>query len=390
MATGDEGKKLPEGRKYKGGLSFLMENKEALENRRKDMMARCYGGFKIPEAEKYNALLSVGETWCRSVVQPLYFIMSFRGNLLEYFERRKELDLDGNENNDNSILTLARLFSQWWPSVQRVHANEIKQLSMLPGKVEEINRHEKQTVMASSKRFEQIAMTECGFDYSRGYRHQDAHAFLNFLFNEIDKEKDSADVYLGMPLVSLLREFRGTEKTFLSLNLDVTFCASLTDRLRDFTSKEIFYKRPCRGCHSSYIEAETNVIRKAPLEVLVIRLNRFKESEHGGLEKLRGQVFFPHEIMLEKAKEDNQPTYSLSAMIMHVGITTPDFGPYVSLVKWMNSWLYFHDETVDKFDVLDLDSYGSPAGIIIYRKHPFQATHFDWENAYILFYERKD
>jgi len=99
--------------------------------------------------------------------QALYYCTPFREQLLEYYAKNRNLE----DAEENLLTCLADLFSQ-------------------------ISASKKKTGVIAPKRF--IQMVKKLNEYFRGYMHQDAHEFLNFLLNEIvdilEKESSSAKV----------------------------------------------------------------------------------------------------------------------------------------------------------------------------------------------------
>ncbi|KAJ8453044.1 hypothetical protein Cgig2_014807 [Carnegiea gigantea] len=123
-------------------------------------------GDQFPEGERYFGLENFGNTcYCNSVLQALYFCVPFREKLLEYYEKNK----NPADPEENLLTCLADLFTQ-------------------------ISSQKKKTGVIAPKRFVQRVRKEN--ELFRGYMHQDAHEFLNFLLNELVDilEKESSAV----------------------------------------------------------------------------------------------------------------------------------------------------------------------------------------------------
>jgi len=112
-------------------------------------------GTNVPENERYFGLENFGNTcYCNSVLQALYFCCPFRDLLLEYYAKPHK----STEDEDNLLLCLGDLFSS-------------------------INSQRKKTGVVAPKKFVQKLKKEN--ELFRGYMHQDAHEFLNYLLNVI-------------------------------------------------------------------------------------------------------------------------------------------------------------------------------------------------------------
>lgn len=90
-------------------------------------------------------------------------------------------------------------------------------------------------------------------------------------------------------------------------------------------------------------------IKRLP-RVLALHLKRFKYVESmGRYVKLGFRVAFPMELRLFNTTDDTEDPdrlYELFAVVVHVG-GGPHHGHYVSLVRSMNRWLLFDDDSVD-------------------------------------------
>jgi len=256
-------------------------------------------------------------------------------------------------------------------------------------------------------------------EYFRGYMHQDAHEFLNFLLNEIvdilEKESSSAKVcpettspekvsngaavdgVRKEPLVTWVhKNFQGTltnetrclmcetvtakDETFFDLSVDIEQNSSLTSCLKSFFSTETLNaddKFFCDKC-CSLQEAEKRMkIKKVP-QILVIPLKRFKFIEQlNRHKKLSYRVVYPLELKLSSNSDDADCEYSLFAVVVHLG-SGPNQGHYVAKIKSHDHWLSFDDDNVEMIPESTLQTfYGSS------REYAGNTDH-----GYILFYER--
>lgn len=349
-------------------------------------------GDHFPEGERYFGLENFGNTcYCNSVLQALYFCVPFRDQLLEYYANNKS----PGDAEENLLTCLAELFSQ-------------------------IGSQKKKTGVIAPKRFVQRVKKQN--ELFRGYAHQDAHEFLNFLLNElvdiVEKEHQAAKDPLGTsppdkiangvkssqangvkkePLVTWVHEnFQGIltnetrclrcetvtarDETFLDLSLDIEQNSSITSCLKNFSSTETLNAEDkffCDKCCSLQEAQKRMKIKKTP-QILVIHLKRFKYMEQlGRYKKLSYRVVFPLELKLNNTVENSDSEYSLFAVVVHVG-SGPNHGHYVSLVKSHNHWLFFDDENVEMVDESAVQtSFGSA-----------QEYSSNTDHGYILFYER--
>ncbi|KAJ9552033.1 hypothetical protein OSB04_016078 [Centaurea solstitialis] len=347
-------------------------------------------GDQFPEGERYFGLENFGNTcYCNSVLQALYFCVPFREQLLEYYGNSK----NPGDVEENLLTCLAELFMQ-------------------------ISTQKKKTGVIAPKRFVQRVKKEN--ELFRGYMHQDAHEFLNFLLNELVDilEKETAKGPAGNlsppekitngphagpvngakkePLVTWVhKNFQGIltnetrclrcetvtarDETFLDLSLDIEQNSSITSCLKNFSSTETLNAEDkffCDKC-CSLQEAQKRMKIKKPPHILVIHLKRFKYMEQlGRYKKLSYRVVFPLELKLTNTMEDADCEYSLFAVVVHVG-SGPNHGHYVSLVKSHNHWLFFDDENVEMIDESAVQtSFGSA-----------QEYASNTDHGYILFYE---
>nr|GEW47606.1 ubiquitin carboxyl-terminal hydrolase 4 [Tanacetum cinerariifolium] len=349
-------------------------------------------GDQFPEGERYFGLENFGNTcYCNSVLQALYFCVPFREQLLEYYANVK----NPGDVEENLLTCLAELFMQ-------------------------ISTQKKKTGVIAPKRFVQKVKKEN--ELFRGYMHQDAHEFLNFLLNELveilekeynatkgSKEHSSplekiangihgplANGVRKEPVVTWVhKNFQGIltnetkclrcetvtarDETFLDLSLDIEQNSSITSCLKNFSSTETLNAEDkffCDKC-CSLQEAQKRMKIKKPPHILVIHLKRFKYMEQlGRYKKLSYRVVFPLELKLTNTMEDADCEYSLFAVVVHVG-SGPNHGHYVSLVKSHNHWLFFDDENVEMIDESAVQTaFGSA-----------QEYASNTDHGYILFYE---
>lgn len=112
-------------------------------------------GASVPENERYFGLENFGNTcYCNSVLQALYFCCPFRDLLLEYYDKPRK----STEEEENLLLCLGDLFSS-------------------------ISNQRKKTGVLAPRKFVQKLRKEN--ELFRGFMHQDAHEFLNYLLNVI-------------------------------------------------------------------------------------------------------------------------------------------------------------------------------------------------------------
>ncbi|CAN1190669.1 Ubiquitin carboxyl-terminal hydrolase 3 [Linum perenne] len=373
-------------------------------------------GDQFPEGERYFGLENFGNTcYCNSVLQALYFCVSFREQLLEYYANNKSIG----DAEENLLTCLADLFTQ-------------------------ISSQKKKTGVIAPKRFVQRLKKQN--ELFRSYMHQDAHEFLNFLLNELvdilEKEAkavkkipetsppsekitngQSSALPNGIskePLVTWVhKNFQGIltnetrclqcetvtarDETFFDLSLDIEQNSSITSCLKNFSSTETLNAEDkffCDKCCRQVIyllpfgidlvfsgfsftsgldlqEAQKRMKIKKPPHILVIHLKRFKYIEQlGRYKKLSYRVVFPLELKLSNTMEDSDIEYSLFAVVVHVG-SGPNHGHYVSLVKSHNHWLFFDDENVEMIDESAVQTFFGSA----------QEYSSNTDHGYILFYE---
>ncbi|CAL5434366.1 unnamed protein product [Camellia sinensis] len=426
-------------------------------------------GDQFPEGERYFGLENFGNTcYCNSVLQALYFCVPFREQLLEYYANNK----NPGDAEENLLTCLADLFTQdevrgyslkpkYWRNrrdglcqdadygvesfngiwhgmashiMQDAELNFLKDKMIIfscldligpwsiDGKADcfkGISSQKKKTGVIAPKRFVQRLKKQN--ELFRGYMHQDAHEFLNFLLNELvdilEKESHAAksipetsppekiangpnnpqaNGVKKAPLVTWVhKNFQGIltnetrclrcetvtarDETFLDLSLDIEQNSSVTSCLKNFSSTETLNAEDkffCDKC-CSLQEAQKRMKIKKPPQVLVIHLKRFKYVEQlGRNKKLSYRVVFPLELKLSNTMEDADSEYSLFAVVVHIG-TGPNHGHYVSLVKSHDHWLFFDDENVEMIDESAVQTFFGSA----------QEYSSNTDHGYILFYE---
>ncbi|GFP98700.1 ubiquitin carboxyl-terminal hydrolase 3 [Phtheirospermum japonicum] len=335
-------------------------------------------GDHFPEGERYFGLENFGNTcYCNSA---LYFCVPFREQLLEYNSDNKSQS----QANENLLTCLAELFSQ-------------------------ISSQKKKTGVIAPRRFVQRVRKEN--ESFRGYMHQDAHEFLNFLLNHlvdilekechkvasegVSSEPSNGGVKQEPSITWVHKTFQGIltnetrclqcetvtarDETFLDLSLDIEQNSSITSCLKNFSSTETLNAEDkffCDKC-CSLQEAQKRMKIKKPPRILVIHLKRFKFMEQlNRHKKLSYRVVFPLELKISATSNDADSEYSLSAVVVHVG-SGPNHGHYVSLVKSHNHWLFFDDENVDMVDESAIQTFFGSA-------HEYASSN---DHGYILFYE---
>ncbi|CAN1344153.1 Ubiquitin carboxyl-terminal hydrolase 3 [Linum perenne] len=331
-------------------------------------------GDQFPEGERYFGLENFGNTcYCNSVLQALYFCVSFREQLLEYYANNKSIG----DAEENLLTCLADLFTQ-------------------------ISSQKKKTGVIAPKRFVQRLKKQN--ELFRSYMHQkEAKAVKKIPETSPPSEKitngQSSALPNGIskePLVTWVhKNFQGIltnetrclqcetvtarDETFFDLSLDIEQNSSITSCLKNFSSTETLNAEDkffCDKC-CSLQEAQKRMKIKKPPHILVIHLKRFKYIEQlGRYKKLSYRVVFPLELKLSNTMEDSDIEYSLFAVVVHVG-SGPNHGHYVSLVKSHNHWLFFDDENVEMIDESAVQTFFGSA----------QEYSSNTDHGYILFYE---
>ncbi|KAG0381003.1 hypothetical protein BGX24_001191 [Mortierella sp. AD032] len=170
-------------------------------------------------------------------------------------------------------------------------------------------------------------------------------------------------------------------ESFMDLSLDIEQNSSVTSCLRQFSASEMlchkdkFYCDECCGLQ----EAEKRMkIQQLP-NILSLHLKRFKYQE--ALQKyvkLSYRVSFPLELRLFNTvddMEDPDRIYDLNAFVVHIG-SGPHHGHYVAVVKHLDKWLLFDDETVETIDETDI--------------HKYFGDSAQLGSGYVLFYQARD
>eukprot|EP01111_Echinosteliopsis_oligospora_P015414 TRINITY_DN6100_c0_g1_i1.p1 TRINITY_DN6100_c0_g1~~TRINITY_DN6100_c0_g1_i1.p1 ORF type:complete len:379 (-),score=80.65 TRINITY_DN6100_c0_g1_i1:129-1265(-) len=353
----------------------------------------------MPESERYFGYENFGNTcYCNSVLQALYFCVPLREQLLEYYNDQFKVLAEGEEHN--LLMCLAELFSS-------------------------IATQKKKTGVLAPRKFVNKLRKEN--ELFRGFMHQDAHEFLNYLLNECAEtlqreqkqkdlirssdspEEDGADVKkskkdsgkkfpntVGGTFIHDIFEGALTNETkclccesitskdeaFLDMSIDIEQNTSLTSCLANFSSIETLSRGDkffCDKCCSLQEAQKRMKIKKLP-KILVVHLKRFKFIEQlQQHKKLSYRVTFPLELILQNTSHDvvePDTKYNLFAVVVHVG-SGPNHGHYVCMVKSANTWLIFDDDHIDIINESELGScFGAATDIL---------TSTDC--GYLLFYQ---
>ncbi|KAI6154049.1 hypothetical protein BKA82DRAFT_4447321 [Pisolithus tinctorius] len=261
----------------------------------------------------------------------------------------------------------------------------------------------------------------------RSTMHQDAHEFLNYLLNRIVEEvqeerknrlasaedlsrsvnssSDASQSIIGGSSGSASHLSGGTfvhqifegsltsetrcltcenvssrDESFLDLSIDIEQNSSVTACLRQFSASEMLCQRNkffCDAC-CGLQEAEKRMKIKQLPNVLALHLKRFKYQEDvQKYIKLTYRVAFPFELRLFNTIDDvSNPDrlYKLFAIVVHIG-SGPNHGHYVSIIKTMDTWLVFDDDTVDTIKESDIPKYFGESNS---------------GSAYVLYYQAAD
>lgn len=337
----------------------------------------------IESDEKFFGFENFGSTcYCNSVLQALYFCQPFRSSIQKYIPPPLE------EGQEETLLTcLAELFMKI--------ASQKKKYGTIPPK-KFVNKLRKEN------------------ELFRGYMHQDAHEFLNYVLNEIaetllkEKKRQSPnfggenDKYISpadRPPPTFVHEiFEGVlsnetkcmtcesvttrDESFFDLSVDIEQNSSVTGCLKNFSSSEILCHKDkffCDTC-SSLQEAEKRMkIKKLP-NVLALHLKRFKMIDTY-YRKLAYRVVFPLELRLFNTSDDaTNPDrcYELTGIIIHIG-SGPNQGHYIAIIRTIHGhWIVFDDDNVQLIKEKDIHAYfGS-------------SLEQSMESGYILLYQAKD
>lgn len=133
---------------------------------------------------------------------------------------------------------------------------------------------------------------------------------------------------------------------------------SLEEGLNEITQEETFTLKdlPCSICSSSGNDSGycvKQLLVFSPPPVLVIHINRFKQSQHSGqLVKIQDEVSYPLELNLSPFVKENDKNassyqYSLYGIVCHDGPITG--GHYYSLIRTTpdeNLWCKVSDSNV--------------------------------------------
>jgi len=112
-------------------------------------------GSSVPDSERYYGLENFGNTcYCNSVLQALYFCIPFRERLAEYYTKSPK----SSDEEDNLLLCIGELFSS-------------------------ISSQRKKCGVMAPRKF--VTKLRKENELFRGFMHQDAHEFLNYIINVI-------------------------------------------------------------------------------------------------------------------------------------------------------------------------------------------------------------
>jgi len=113
-------------------------------------------GASVPDSERYYGFENFGNTcYCNSVLQALYFCSPFKERLAEYYARAPK---PPSEDDANLLMCLGELFAS-------------------------ISSQRRKTGALAPRKF--VSKLRKENELFRGFQHQDAHEFLNYLINEI-------------------------------------------------------------------------------------------------------------------------------------------------------------------------------------------------------------
>ncbi|EKX52348.1 hypothetical protein GUITHDRAFT_161377 [Guillardia theta CCMP2712] len=312
----------------------------------------------FPDNERIFGLENFGNTcYCNSVLQALYFCLPFREAVLDW--ARACVNSKVRNDEDSMLVSVAETFLH-------ISSNKKKFGVYGPKKLIQVLRKNNEAF--------------------RGYQHQDAHEFMNYLLNQITEElhmeakelaPHSVDRTPEMPKTWVQNIFEGTltnetrclncetvtnrDEAFLDLSLEIEENSSITSCLRNFSGIETLNKQDkfyCEKC-CSLQEAHKSIRVKRTPNILALHLKRFKYVESvGRLKKLSHRVVFPVELKLNNttdAAADEDAFFNLFAVVVHVG-SGMNHGHYVCLIKIHEQWFHFDDDTVEGVDDSHLHS----------------------------------
>mmetsp|Transcript_50172 Transcript_50172/g.122428 ORF Transcript_50172/g.122428 Transcript_50172/m.122428 type:complete len:370 (+) Transcript_50172:24-1133(+) len=308
----------------------------------------------FPDNERLFGLENFGNTcYCNSVLQALYFCIPFREAVLNWARTSNSML---RKDEDSMLMSLAETFLA-------------------------ISGNKKKFGVYGPKRL--IQVLKKNNEAFRGFQHQDAHEFMNYLLNQIGEEldrdlKEEGSQRLGgspgaqqKAQTFMQQIFEGTltnetrcltcetvtsrDEAFLDLSLEIDENSSITSCLRNFSGIETLNKEDkffCDACCSLQEAHKCMKVKKTP-SILALHLKRFKYLENvGRLKKLSHRVVFPAELKINNTTDDSaevDTTFSLFAVVVHVG-SGMNHGHYVCLVKIHHQWFLFDDDTVEGID----------------------------------------
>ncbi|KJE97465.1 ubiquitin specific peptidase 12 [Capsaspora owczarzaki ATCC 30864] len=395
-------------------------------------------GQAVPEHERYFGLENFGNTcYCNSVLQALYFCQPFRDGIRERIQSHLAATGGGltpTPTTSTAMMTTGPIgLATNSPTTTSQAAvapvpQEETLMSCLCDLFGSIAAQKRRTGVMAPRKF--VARLRKENELFRGYMHQDAHEFFNYLVNTLvellQREiKDArqlqqasrkssaasgsaaaaaAPTSSSAPTAKEIKTwvhdiFEGTltnetkcltcesvsskDESFLDLSIDIEQHSSITSCLRNFSATETLQsdqKYFCEQCCALQEAQKRMRVKKLP-KVLALHLKRFKYIEElQRYRKLHHRVAFPLELRLFETSDEDSAFYDLVSIVVHVG-SGPNRGHYIAIVKSHGYWLSFDDDYVDLVEESNLQLYfGSTLD-----RNDQQSS----ECGYILFYEAR-